>query len=182
MLKQETTLSGNLGLALQAGEERAAGAATSGRGESGEAAIRQLRGALFAGGAQRAIALTSCFAGEGVTTLAGRLAQSVSGAGAAAVLVDQAQYRGSLGELQAVVRAARNDGASVVIDAGSLEASAAALDLTGLVDGVVLVVEAGRCRPEDLAAAVAKLERAGLTVLGTVLNRFRRVLPALIGD
>lgn len=182
MLKQETTLSGNLGLALQAVQAKAESRTASGGGEAGEAAIRQLRGALFAGGARRAIALTSCFAGEGVTTVAGRLARAVSEAGAAAVLVDQAQHRGATGQLHAAVQAARNEGASVVIDAGSMEESAAALDLTGLVDGVVLVIEAGRCRPEELAAAVARLERAGLTVLGTVLNRFRRVLPAMIGD
>ena len=40
-------------------------------------------------------------------------------------------------------------------------------------DGVVIVVEAGRTTTDDVQRALTALSRAGATVIGTILNRSR---------
>jgi Mrp family chromosome partitioning ATPase len=45
---------------------------------------------------------------------------------------------------------------------------------------VLFVVEAERGRKEAVAAGIAKLEWAGLQVLGTVLNKRRKYVPSAL--
>jgi Mrp family chromosome partitioning ATPase len=50
-----------------------------------------------------------------------------------------------------------------------------------LLDGVAVVMRAGRARRGDCAQAVAGLQDAGVSVLGAVLNRERRFGPGFFG-
>jgi len=59
----------------------------------------------------------------------------------------------------------------VVFDSPPAAAVTDAAILSRLVDGVVLVIEAGQTRREIARQAVANLKRAGGNMLGTVLNR-----------
>ena len=48
-------------------------------------------------------------------------------------------------------------------------------------DGVALVMRAGRATRSDCAQAVAGLQAAGVPLLGAVLNRERRFMPGFLG-
>ena len=61
----------------------------------------------------------------------------------------------------------------ILIDCRSLHASADAAVLSSSVDGVVVVVEAGQARREEILNAQRTIETAGGKFLGFVLNRRR---------
>jgi len=61
---------------------------------------------------------------------------------------------------------------AVIIDAPPVLSVSDALMLAPLVDGVVLVLDVGATTERDAESAKRRLERAGATILGTVMNRF----------
>ena len=65
-----------------------------------------------------------------------------------------------------------------MIDAPPVLDQPDALPLARLVDGIVLVAEAGRARVDEVQEARLQLERAGGSVIGSVFNRARSSLPA----
>jgi Mrp family chromosome partitioning ATPase len=65
----------------------------------------------------------------------------------------------------------------VLIDCPSLKVSAAATMLAPIVDGVAVVVEAGRTRRDQIHRTRGMLEQAGGTFLGFVLNQRRYPVP-----
>ena len=67
-----------------------------------------------------------------------------------------------------------------VLDCEAMRESGQVLRLAGVVDAVLYVVEAERERREVVARAQEALRRAGLPILGVVLNKRRRYLPAPI--
>jgi Mrp family chromosome partitioning ATPase len=82
-------------------------------------------------------------------------------------------------DLPSYLREARQRRVSVVIDAGSLAGNSFLEELGNTLDGVLLVLESGRCRPVDAAETVARLRRAKIPILGAVLNRKRRGSSAI---
>jgi Mrp family chromosome partitioning ATPase len=71
----------------------------------------------------------------------------------------------------------RSDFDVILVDAGSLTANGSIMGVTGMVDAVVVVVEALRTRKQDLNRAVTTISAAQGRVVGFVLNKHRRVLP-----
>ncbi len=67
-----------------------------------------------------------------------------------------------------------------VIDVSPLLAFSEAIQLSRKVDGVVLVVRAGRTKRQLVELAVDRLSDAGANVIGTVLNRRRFYIPPMI--
>ena len=68
----------------------------------------------------------------------------------------------------------------VVVDGPPVVESPDAATLAGLVDGVILVLHAGRAKRPVVARAVEMLRKAGGRVLGTVLNRRVHEIPGFI--
>jgi Mrp family chromosome partitioning ATPase len=66
---------------------------------------------------------------------------------------------------------------NILIDCGSLRASSEAAVLASSVDGVVVVVEAGQARREEILNAQRTVETAGGKFLGFVLNKRRYPVP-----
>ena len=66
---------------------------------------------------------------------------------------------------------------NILIDCGSLKDSADAAVLSSSVDGVVIVVEAGEARREEILNAQRTIETAGGKFLGFVLNKRRYPVP-----
>lgn len=66
---------------------------------------------------------------------------------------------------------------NILIDCRSLHTSPDAAVLSGSVDGVVVVVEAGRSRRDQILNAQRTIEQAGGKFLGFVLNRRRYPVP-----
>src|SRR5438128_4836142 len=66
---------------------------------------------------------------------------------------------------------------NILIDCRSLRASADAAVLSSSVDGVVVVVEAGHARREEILNAQRTIETAGGKFLGFVLNKRRYPVP-----
>jgi len=66
---------------------------------------------------------------------------------------------------------------NILIDCGSLSESADAAIVASNVDGVVIVVEAGRSRREQIINAQRTIEQAGGKFLGFVLNKRRYHVP-----
>lgn len=66
---------------------------------------------------------------------------------------------------------------NILIDCGSLRVSSDAAVLASTVDGVVVVVEAGRSRNEEILNAQRTIAQAGGNFLGFVLNRRRYPVP-----
>lgn len=62
----------------------------------------------------------------------------------------------------------------IIIDAPALDQGASAIALAPVADGVILVVRAGKERPESLRSAQATFQRLGTPILGVVINRQRR--------
>jgi MinD-like ATPase involved in chromosome partitioning or flagellar assembly len=81
--------------------------------------------------------------------------------------------RGRIGPL---LKALRREAAVVVLDCPPVTDPGAAA-LAGHADGTVLVMAAGKTRITDLADARDVLQRRGGTVMGTVFNRERHLLP-----
>jgi Mrp family chromosome partitioning ATPase len=65
----------------------------------------------------------------------------------------------------------------ILLDCGSLEASADLIRLAPLSDGVVLVVEAGRTEKDQIERAARVIREAQGTLLGCVLNKRRYPIP-----
>ena len=66
---------------------------------------------------------------------------------------------------------------NILIDCGSLRGSSEAAVLASSVDGVVVVVEAGQARREEILNAQRTVETAGGKFLGFVLNKRRYPVP-----
>ena len=66
---------------------------------------------------------------------------------------------------------------NILIDCGSLYKSADAAVLASSVDGVVIVVEAGRSRRDQIVNAQRTVAQAGGNFLGFVLNKRRYPVP-----
>jgi hypothetical protein len=66
---------------------------------------------------------------------------------------------------------------NILIDCGPLHESADAAVLASNVDGVVIVVEAGRSRRDQIVNAQRTIEQAGGKFLGFVLNKRRYPVP-----
>jgi Mrp family chromosome partitioning ATPase len=66
---------------------------------------------------------------------------------------------------------------NILIDCRSLRTSADAAVLSGSVDGVVIVVEAGHARRDEILNAQRTIEMAGGNFLGFVLNKRRYPVP-----
>ena len=66
---------------------------------------------------------------------------------------------------------------NILIDCRSLHASGDAAVLASSVDGVVVVVEAGRSRRDEILNAQRTIEQAGGKFLGFVLNKRRYPVP-----
>jgi protein-tyrosine kinase len=66
----------------------------------------------------------------------------------------------------------------ILIDCPSLATSTEATEMTQIVSGYVLVVEAGRTSREEIARGVKSIESAGGKVLGCVLNRRKYPVPS----
>ncbi|MCP4589397.1 MAG: CpsD/CapB family tyrosine-protein kinase [bacterium] len=65
----------------------------------------------------------------------------------------------------------------ILVDTPSVLQAAGALAIAAGVEGLVLVVEAGRTRAEMLERARLELNQAGVTLLGCVLNKHKRFIP-----
>ena len=68
----------------------------------------------------------------------------------------------------------------VIVDGPPVVESPDAATLATLVDGVILVLHAGRAKRPVVARAVEMLRKAGGHVLGTVLNRRVHEIPGFI--
>jgi Mrp family chromosome partitioning ATPase len=66
---------------------------------------------------------------------------------------------------------------NILIDCGPLHDSSDAAVLASCVDGVVIVVEAGRSRRDQVVNAQRTIEQAGGKFLGFVLNKRRYPVP-----
>jgi len=66
----------------------------------------------------------------------------------------------------------------VLVDLPAVAESGGALRLGGRLDGVLLVVEAGRVRRDSARRVGEQLVRAGARPLGTILNKWRQDVPA----
>ena len=69
-----------------------------------------------------------------------------------------------------VLQAARANNALILVDAPPILPVADARLIAPLADAVLLVVAAGKVRPTRLRSALERLELAGASVLGIVLN------------
>ena len=68
----------------------------------------------------------------------------------------------------------------IIVDGPPVLGSPDSAALAGAVDGVVVVVQAGRTKRPVLARSIELLRKAGARVLGTVLNRRRLEIPGFI--
>ncbi len=69
-----------------------------------------------------------------------------------------------------------------VIDMPPVLSFSEGLQLSGRVDGVLLVIRAGRTKRQLVELAADQLRSAGANILGTVLNRRRFYIPRMIYD
>lgn len=100
---------------------------------------------------------------------------SILAAGAAAGRLARACEAASLAD---VVDSLREGFGLVVFDLPALGAASFAARLAGLLDGVVLVVEAERTRREVVLREKETLARVNARLLGAILNRRRQHIPA----
>jgi Mrp family chromosome partitioning ATPase len=68
----------------------------------------------------------------------------------------------------------------IVLDGPPALEAAEAVEIAGIADGVVLVVQSGIAKRPVVARAADVLRRGGANVLGTVLNRRRHEIPEFI--
>lgn len=107
-----------------------------------------------------------------VATPVGRL--SFLGGGLASCDPAHERTLTALGELFGALRASFDH---LLLDGGALAQSPTALLLGRLVDGVVLVVQAEHTGEEAVREAAGQLRKAGVNLLGAVLNRRHEYLP-----
>ena len=140
------------------------------------------------------LAFTSCYPGEGVSSVVGALHESLLRNSSTRTLVidpswffaQQAEAAGQLKSVQppeeqavlpgwdsqqAALDRLRQHYGAVLIDCPALSKSASALSLSPVVDGVVLVVEANRTKRDDITHAEQRLEAAGAKIVGLILNK-----------
>ncbi len=86
----------------------------------------------------------------------------------------------SAGVLRSVLQAAVGSYDWVILDGPPVVESPDAASLAALVDGVILVLHAGRAKRPVVARAVEMLRKSGGRVLGTVLNRRVHEIPGFI--
>lgn len=67
-----------------------------------------------------------------------------------------------------------------VVVAPALGASPEGYQLASVVDGVVVVVEAGKTRWQAVKRDIVRMQAQGATVLGTILNRRRYYIPSFV--
>ncbi|MBI4581908.1 MAG: CpsD/CapB family tyrosine-protein kinase [Planctomycetes bacterium] len=101
----------------------------------------------------------------------GNLALLPAGRGSSPLIVAQARR---VRELVGIWRS-RFDW--IVVDSPPMLVSAAAAVLAKAASGALLVLRAGRTRPEVLDAALARLDEGCIRTLGAVLNRRRFAIP-----
>jgi Mrp family chromosome partitioning ATPase len=101
---------------------------------------------------------------------------------AAMPATEEAVHTGNLaaGTLRAVLQSANGVFDWVIVDGPPVVESPDAATLAGLMDGVILVLHAGRAKRPVVARAVEMLRKAGGRVLGTVLNRRVHEIPGFI--
>ncbi len=80
-------------------------------------------------------------------------------------------------EAREVLSSLFSNGRYVILDAPPLLESNGARTLLEHVDGVVLVLKAGTSRKDHVREAADIIQKAGVELHGTVLNRFRSPLP-----
>jgi capsular exopolysaccharide synthesis family protein len=68
----------------------------------------------------------------------------------------------------------------IIIDGAPVRDYADSCFLSSMVDGTILVVEAEKTRADTAQGSKRQLERSGARVLGTVLNKKRRYIPAFL--
>ncbi len=79
-----------------------------------------------------------------------------------------------------VIGSIRRKFALTVIDMPPVLSFSEGLQLSGRVDGVVLVIRAGGTKRQLVELAAERLQGAGANILGTVLNRRRFYIPRMI--
>lgn len=176
-----------------------------------------------------AVGITSCYAGEGVSTVAVQLALAAVSTGMRVVLVDlnwrrPAVHRlfnvpagpgvsealsglvdsdsciqpspiaglslmtagavaghvnaaASLDQLGGLIRSLRADYELLIFDLPESAPAGSDLPVGRMLDGIVMVIEAHRVRWEVAARVQELLSRAGVNVLGAVLNKRRQPIP-----
>ena len=72
---------------------------------------------------------------------------------------------------QSVVDELRGSGATVLVDSSPLLPISDARVIAPVMDGVLLVLDAGTQKPAELRSAIEKLELSGAKLIGVVLNR-----------
>ncbi|HWC29999.1 MAG TPA: Wzz/FepE/Etk N-terminal domain-containing protein, partial [Dehalococcoidia bacterium] len=77
----------------------------------------------------------------------------------------------SSASMEELLRQLRASADIVILDSPALSAVADGFDLARVVDGTILVVEAGRTRGEELQLIASTLDERGARVLGVVLNK-----------
>jgi len=89
----------------------------------------------------------------------------------------QSQWHGSLRYRKECIRQLCSSFDFVLVDCPSLRRSGEALSVAAAVDGVILVVEAGKTTKLDIAFAERQITAAGGKLEGHILNRLRRPIP-----
>lgn len=82
--------------------------------------------------------------------------------------------------IEALLNEARRDFELILLSVPSLEMAPILLELAGLADGVVMVVESERTRWQAAASLKGKLEKQGGRILGVLLNKRKYYIPRFI--
>jgi non-specific protein-tyrosine kinase len=101
---------------------------------------------------------------------------------AAMPVTEEAVHSGNVpaGVIRAALQSAAGVFDWVIVDGPAIVESPDAATLAGIVDGVILVLHAGRAKRPVVARAVEMLRKSGARVLGTVLNRRVHEIPGFI--
>jgi uncharacterized protein involved in exopolysaccharide biosynthesis len=76
-----------------------------------------------------------------------------------------------------IIAAGKKDYATMIFDLPSLAQSSMAIELAKYFDGIILVVESERVRRQVAQQAIAKMSRAGIAILGVVINKRKFYVP-----
>lgn len=91
---------------------------------------------------------------------------------------NQQKWPSDVGAISAVLKGFTADFELAIFDLPAVGQTNAAVRLAGLLDGVLLVVEAERVRHEVAQRTRELLRRANVNLLGAVLNKRRQHVPA----
>jgi Mrp family chromosome partitioning ATPase len=146
----------------------------------GELAVRLFGGRTI----RKAVAFASACSREGVSHVVAGLATELTRVGHRATVVDGKTgfddapvFAGSTGERSLPLWDRHDVSGCLLVDCGSHEQSLGVLTLARRVDGIVLVVEAGRTSKYQVERAAKLIEEAGGNFLGYVLNKRRYPIP-----